>query len=205
MKSIKLAFAALLVASLASAQVQDNHLLFRVNYSVAAPIGSFKDVISNVSYRGFNAQLLYLITSNWSAGLETGFHDFYQKYPRQLYKTTDGSDVSAVLSNSVQASPLLLKGQYSFSQDKLIRPYLAIGLGGNIIRYTQYVGEFTSDSKDKFSFAAQPEAGVFIRFGKNTRAGFNLAAMYNYMPFNYNGIKNLNNAGATAGIIVPLQ
>ena len=73
-----------------------------------------------------------------------------------------------------------------------------------MINYYQYAGEFTNDSKSRFGFAARPEAGLYIPFGKYSRAGFSLGAGYNVMPFNYNGISNFNNITARAGISFPL-
>ncbi|KAK6031632.1 S-adenosyl-methyltransferase MraW [Ostertagia ostertagi] len=93
-------------------------------------------------------------------GIETGSQAFYQKYPRQLYKTADGGDLSAVVSNSVQTAPILLKAQYNLMPNRMIQPFVALATGGNIITYDQYAGEFSNDAKTKFGFAARPEAGV---------------------------------------------
>ena len=204
MKKIKYIIAALSLLFSAGVFAQDGGLTLKLNYSVAVPTGSYKDLINNTSYRGFGAELMYHINNKFSAGLETGSQDFYQKYPRQLYKQSDGSDISAVVSNSVQTVPILLKAQYNLLPDKAIQPYVALGAGGNIITYNQYAGEFSSDGKTKFSFAARPEAGVYVPFRKGSWAGFSLGAGYNYMPFNYNGINNLNNITARAGISFPL-
>jgi len=184
---------------------QTNDLTLKINYGAGIPVGSFKDVISNTSYRGFGAELMYHINKSVAVGLETGSQDFYQKYPRQLYKAGDGSDISAVLTNSIQAVPIMLKGQYNFLAGKAVQPYVALAAGGNIIRFNQYAGQFTNDAKTKFGFAASPEAGVYIPFGRYKRAGFSVGAGYNFMPFNYSDISNLNNISAKVGISFPLD
>ena len=195
----------LLLFCSASVFAQDNGLTLKINYGVGVPVGSFKDAISNTSYRGFGAELMYHINKSVAVGLETGSQDFYQKYPRQLYKADDGRDISAVLSNSIQAVPIMLKGQYNFLESKAVQPYVALAAGVNIIRFNQYAGEFSNDAKTKFGFAARPEAGVYIPFGRYKRAGFSLGAGYNFMPFNYSGISNLNNISARVGIRFPLD
>jgi len=205
MKKIKYLIAGFLLLPGAGVFAQDEGVTLKLNYSVAVPAGTFKnDVISNTSYRGFGAELMYHFDNKFSLGLETGSQDFYQKYARQLYKTTDGSDISAVLSNSIQAVPILVKGQYNFLSEKAVRPYVALAAGGNIITYNQYAGEFSNDGKTKFGFAVRPEAGVYIPFRKYSRAGVSIGAGYNYMPVNYNGIDNLNNIAARVGISFPL-
>ena len=179
-------------------------LTLQLNYSVGIPTGSFKDVIANNSYNGFGGALMYHFSNSFSLGLETGSQQFYQKTARQLYKSADGSDVSAVFSNSVQLVPVMVRAQYNFLPHGYIRPYIGLSAGGNVINYSQYAGEFTNDSKNRFGFAARPEAGFYIPFGKYSRAGFSLGAGYNVMPFNYNGISNFNNITARAGISFPL-
>lgn len=187
-------------------EAQQNTLSLKLNYSTATPLGSsFKDLVSKTSFAGFGAELSYRISNQFSAGLESGSQVFYEKFPRQLYKTTDGSDISAVVSNNVQTVPILLKGHYWLAPDKSVQPFLSLGLGGNIIMYKQYAGEFSSDSKSKFGFAARPELGLFVPFRKGTAAGISVSAAYNYMPFNYAGITNLNSVSGRIGISFPLE
>lgn len=205
MKKIKYIAAGMALLFGMGAFSQQNDLTLKLNYSLAVPTGSFKDVIGNTSYRGFGAEVMYHINNKVSAGLETGSQDFSQKYPRQLYKMADGSDISAVLSNSVQTVPILIKGQYNFLPGNSIQPYVALGVGGNLITYRQYVGEFSSDNKTSFGFAARPEAGIYVPFGKNSGAGFSIGAGYSYMPFKYNGITSLDNFMAKAGISFPIH
>jgi hypothetical protein len=206
MKQIQYIGAALLLLVSMAVFSQERGLVLSLHYSVALPTGSFKnDVIDKTSFNGFGAELMYHTDNNFSLGLETGSQEFYQKFPRQLYKSADGSDLSAVVSNSVQTVPVLIKGQYYFLPGKMIRPFVALGMGGNIISYHQYAGEFANIAQTKFGFAARPEAGIYIPFGRTSGAGFSISAGYHFIPFNYYGINNLNNVTAKAGISFPLN
>jgi opacity protein-like surface antigen len=198
---------AVLIAGLFTAgalQAQEGRLNLNINYSINTPTGDFKDFVNKTSYRSWAASLLYGINNKLSVGFGTGFQDFYQKYPRQVYKLEGGGDVSAVLSNSVQAIPLLAQVQYNFTPEARVQPYVGVGVGGNLILYRQYLGEFGS-SKNKFGFAARPEAGVFVPFRKGGPAGITLRADYNYMPVNYNDLQGMDNWGAGIGVKFPLQ
>lgn len=198
---------AVLIAGLFTAgalQAQEGRLNLNINYSINTPTGDFKDFVNKTSYRSWAASLLYGINDKLSVGLGTGFQDYYQKYPRQVYKLEGGGDVSAVLSNSVQAIPLLAQVQYNFTPQARVQPYVGVGVGGNLILYRQYLGEFGS-SKNKFGFAARPEAGVFVPFRKGGPAGITLRADYNYMPVNYNDLQGMDNWGAGIGVKFPLQ
>lgn len=185
-------------------RAQESTLQFDINYAAGIPAGSFKtDAVDKASFRGWTANLLYNITDKMSVGLGVGFQDFYQKYPRAVYKL-DGGEVSAVLTNSIQTLPILAQFQYRFLPGNMVQPYVGVGVGGNMISFDQYLGEF-ENSKSSFKFAARPEAGVFIPFRKDGPAGIHVFGAYNYMPYKEDGVDNLNNWGAGVGVKFPLR
>jgi opacity protein-like surface antigen len=190
----------------ATTYAQQGELRLTASYSVAIPMGSFKDnVVSKTSFRGVDVNLLYGITPQLSVGLTSGYQDFYEKYPRQVYKLDDGSDISAVISNSVQQIPFLATARYNFTTTGMIQPYALAGLGGQFILNRQYLGEYTNDNTNKISFAARPEVGVYIPFGKESQTGINLGAYYNYIPYSKGGIDNMNSVGIKLGIGFPMR
>jgi len=205
MKNSKIIFlSALGLFAVSFVQAQKGETKLDLSYNVAVPAGSFKSSVPSTSYRGFQGSLLYGVSDKLSLGFGTGFQDFYQKYSRQTYKFSDGSDVSAVLSYSIQTIPVLAQAKYSFTPGAALQPYAALGVGGNVIAYNQLLGEF-GGQQTKFNFAARPEAGLFVPFKKGGESGFTLGASYNVMPFNQDDFKNLNNLGVHAGISVPLR
>jgi hypothetical protein len=87
---------------------------FSLNYNIAVPLSSsFKEYVSKTSFRGFQGVILYNINSQFRVGLQASYNDFYQKYARAVYKTTDGADISTVLSNTLQNIPVLVRGEHS--------------------------------------------------------------------------------------------
>lgn len=190
----------------AGAHAQQGELRLTASYSIAIPMGSFKDnVVSKTSFRGADVNILYGITPQLSVGLTTGYQDFYEKYPRQVYKLEDGSDISAVISNSVQQIPLLATARYDFTTTGMIRPYALAGVGGQVILNRQFLGEYTNDNTNKISFAARPEVGIYIPFGKESHTGINLGAYYNYISYNKGGTDNMNSVGIKLGIGFPMR
>jgi hypothetical protein len=178
-----------------------------LNYNYGLPIGSFKnDIVSKSSPRGFSGDFMYGINDRFSAGIYGGYQDFYQKYPRQLYETGNHEVTSAVLSNSVQTIPILVKGKFMPLAEKHapVQPYLSAGAGISIINFSQYLGEFGSTSTNG-GFTAQGGAGVMIPFGRYSIAGLSLGADYNYVAFNKYGYNNLSNIGFHAGVYFPLR
>ncbi len=205
MKSrISILFLILFSAFAAQAQLK-GETKFNIRYNVGLPTGSFKEQLSENSFRGLNGSILYGLSDQLSIGFATGFQDFYQKTPRQLYKLEDGSDISAVRTHSIQSIPLLVQTKYQFSQGKAIQPYVALAAGGNIISYADLLGEFVSEQDAKFGFVARPEAGVLIPFGKTKASGITLGASYNIMPFKTGSFNNMNHIGVHAGVSIPMR
>ncbi|MGN6294833.1 MAG: outer membrane beta-barrel protein, partial [Chitinophagaceae bacterium] len=131
-KSYILLIAVMFIA--AGSFAQQGEFRLTASYAVAIPMGSFKDnVVSKTSFRGVDVNLLYGVTPKLSVGLTTGYQDFYEKYPRQVYKLSDGSDISAVVSNSVQQIPFLATARYDFTNSGLLRPYVLAGVGGQLV------------------------------------------------------------------------
>ncbi len=193
--------AALVVASVASAQQGSAKL--EINYSAAVPVGNLKTLTNNVSVRGVQGSLMFGISDKFSLGVQSGFQDFYQKYPREVH-TESGYGLSAVITNSIQVTPLMAKAKYRFSTTGIVQPYVSFAAGGNLISYNKYYGQFV-DGKTSIGFAAQPELGINIPIGVAKRSAFNLSAGFNYMPFKYNDADGLHHASIKAGFSIPLK
>ncbi|HEX2607118.1 MAG TPA: outer membrane beta-barrel protein [Flavisolibacter sp.] len=174
-----------------------------INYTAGFPTGNLRNLTDNASWRGAEGALLFGVTDKLSIGLQAGYQDFYKKYPRQVVQE-GGSDISAVITNSIQVSPIQLKAKYAFNNQGTITPYASLAAGANLISYRKFYGEF-SDTKTGVGFAAQPELGVQIPLGATKKYEFHLAAGYNYMPFKYNDADGLSHAVIKAGFTFGLQ
>jgi hypothetical protein len=197
----------MIVASTSANAQQKGILKFDLNYSYSIPLGSFKnDIISDASPRGATGALMYGINNKWSAGLQFGYQDYYQKYPRAIYKTGDNEETSAVLTNSVQTVPLIAKATFKplGGSNALIQPYITAGTGFSIVDFRQYLGEF-GGSDNSTSFTAQAGAGIMVPFNKGGASGFSIGADYNYVAYKKLGYDNLNNLSLHAGVHFPLR
>ena len=177
-------------------------------YNYSLPLGTFKtDLIKNNSPRGFSADVLYWFKPQWGVGGSFGFQDYYQKNPRDVYKLSDGSDISAVLTHSVQTLPIIAKAMYmpNAAKTNIIQPYLSAGAGVNVVSFSEYLGEFSSLNKTDAKFIAQVGTGVKIALGKNDKAGFLLGASYNYTPYNQYDLKNISALNLQAGLQFKLK
>ncbi len=125
-----------------------------------------------------------------------------------MYKLDGNQTVSAVLTNTMDIVPLLLRGTYyplGETETSFVQPYVSLGTGVNFINYGQYLGEF-GGTQTSASFAAQAGAGVQIPFGRKiNQTGIKLGAAYNYVSYNKNNISKLNNIGLNAGVVFALK
>jgi hypothetical protein len=208
MKKIILPVLGLLVAAFSTQTLQaQKDFTVGVHYNYSLPSGSFKsDYISKGSARGGFIDIMYHLNSKLALGLNVGYQDFYEKYPRAVYKTGEGSDISAVMTNSVQTTPFLPKISYRFIDKGFIQPYVEGAAGLNFTSVKQYLGEFTNTSTASVRFAAQAGAGIFIPLKAGNTTGIRVGGAYNYMPYSSSGsISNLSNINIYAGVSFPLR
>ena len=217
--SYTLALAVLLVLSTrANAQYQQRYytddlpeyppapVTFELRYSAGLPMDGLKQQVSNTSYNGWDASLMFPLGRHFHLGVALEYQDFYQKYPRADYYYGDQyTNISAVVSNSIQNIPILLKGTYALlGPNAFIQPYIGVGVGVNAVTYRQYLGEFTNYDQSSGKLAVNGEVGIKIPVSRNRRLGIDLAAEYNYLPYNQFGINNMDYIGLKGGIYVPL-
>lgn len=183
---------------------QERKLSLQLQYNVQTPVGAFKnDLISKTSFNGISAGLMYNISDRFSLGGQTGYSNFREQFPRQLYDTKQGT-ISAVMTNYVRMVPLQAKSRYQFMPGAAIQPYVGLAAGVNMVTFNQYLGEFGS-TKTGVHFAATPDAGIMVPFSKYSGSAFTLGANFNYVPYNYSGIEHLNNWGVYAGVKFSLR
>jgi opacity protein-like surface antigen len=200
MKTIMFTLVALVAFN--ASQAQKGETTLGVNYSVGIPTGDFKNVVGKESYRGWGVDIMHGVNNKLQLGVAVGFQDFYQKNDRQVYHTGDGQDISAVLTHSIQTIPILAKAKYALTENGAIRPYVALGAGGNLVMFREMLGEF-GETESYFKFAVKPEIGVQVPIRRGT--AFHVSAAYNYLPFNKYDISNFNNVSVSAGLSVPLR
>lgn len=183
---------------------QQGEVRMTASLAGASPTGNLKDIVDKTSLRGVDINILYGFTDKFSGGLNIGFQDFYEKFPRALYKMEDGSDISAVITNSVQTIPFLATGRFSIQPAGRVQPYASAGLGGAVVINRQFVGEYPN-SDTKIRLAARPGLGVYIPFRKQGETGVNLGVNYTYIPYKLDNVSNVSFIGFTLGIGFPMR
>jgi hypothetical protein len=209
MKKNILIFMTLCVCMLTLSASAQQKLKMELGYNVSAPLGSFKnDFIGNTSYRGGYGELSYAFNPKFSLGVHSGFQSYYQKFDRQVYKLEANQTVSAVVSNTMEIVPVMLRGTFSplgASATAKIQPYVSAGAGVSLVNYGQYLGEF-GGTETSSPFAAQAGAGIKIPFGNQyNQTAFKIGATYNFTNYKRNELSGLNTVGVNAGVVFALK
>lgn len=207
MNTLKTICALLLSVALLPASAQERTTM-GIQYQYGLPMGDFKNtLIKDGSPRGASIDIQYAINPRWRIGGAVGYQDFYQKNPRQTYKMSDGSDISAVVTNSLQTTALLAKASFLplGADSSRLQPYISLGAGANMVQYNQLLGEFASSDDVWVRFAAQGGAGIQYAVGGKGQTALSLGVVYNYMPLNGAGVKNINNLAVQAGVRFALR
>ncbi|MBC8034265.1 MAG: hypothetical protein H7Y03_08975, partial [Chitinophagaceae bacterium] len=105
-------------------------LQLKVGYNANIPVGTFQDFMGKNSFRGFNGELTLPLNNKLRLGLGVSHADYWERFGREVYTTKEGQQISAVLTNSIQTTPILFKAEYTPAPKGLIRPYIEAGVGG---------------------------------------------------------------------------
>jgi hypothetical protein len=222
--NLKVALLALSLSTclLAMAQPRKGDSYMNLFYSVATPTGNFKSsFIDRTSWRGSAIELMWYASDNVAIGASLAFQDFYQKTPRDLYVLSDGSDISAVRSRSLQTIPLMFRTTYypvkmktatgtvlagnRYEPGLQVLPYINVGVGVNMVPYQQLLGIFVNADDFNAGFAGMAGAGLKVPFGRFLQNGFLLEANYNLMPYNQFVMNNVNHFNFRLGFQFEMQ
>lgn len=179
-------------------------LMVTLNYGASLPLGSLHQYVDKPSFTGWNAQLMYEINPKVAVGLGFGFYDYYQKLPRALYEDK-GTTISAVQSRTLQYVPIQPTILFTPNGNTgKVRPYVGLGIGGALVNYNKYWGEF-ADKHNKFAFSVKPMAGIRVPFSSKSPLQLNVGVGYNYSPYSYNEVHNLSTVEANVGLSLHLR
>lgn len=178
-----------------------------IDYNYSFPLGAFRsDLVKDASPRGFTGTFLYHLNPRMAVGFGFGYQDYYQKYPRQLYKVGNSQDLSAVVTNSLQMVPLMAHFDYYPFADGggRVQPYIGVGAGFQMVNFDQYLGEFSSGNSG-VGFRALAGLGARMPVSKNRKWGVDIGGSYDIAPYKKSVARSLDNANVRGGVYFKLE
>ena len=150
---------------------------FTAQYAINFPLGNTADYIGATSFRGISLDYRYNIRTNVVIGIGTGWYTFYAHKDYGTYNNDDGSlAVSGVQYRYINSAPILFVGDYYFSPDEKISPFVGLGIGTTYNEVRTQMSQYYVNT-DTWQFSLAPEVGVKVA-GTTGVSGF-LSARYN--------------------------
>jgi hypothetical protein len=167
-----------------------------VSYPISFPMANLHSYTSNVSFRGISLEFNQKVGPGRTAGLEAGWNVFYQHVDTKVY--TEGTQsITGAQFRYTNSFPIIAGMKiYPQMQNKIVRPYLGLGLGTVYVHRETDFGLYRITS-DAWQFCIRPEAGV--EFRTSDWAAFFIGAKY-YWDFSANGLDAQPYLSANIGV-----
>jgi len=176
--------------------------MFGIGWEINSP--SNNGYLTKTSFAGGKVEYRHLLKGkNLSLGVAMSWATYDQHIPRQTFQSSDGN--SAVTSDfvaQVYQLPIVATAHYYFGENnKMLRPFLGIALGGQYMEQSLYYNVYVSEDKN-WGFVARPELGAILKPKSANNWGILAAVNYSYATNTTDAINknSFNNLGFTLGL-----
>ncbi len=178
-----------------------SHYALTVRGGGAFPVGPFSSgYISKSTIQSYSIGLDWVLQGPISVGAEVGKTFFSQRIPRAVYQ--DGkNEISAVQTRTVALMPIQGVLSYYFAPPSaMIRPYLQVSAGADLLNYTLYYGNL-ADQQQSVKFSYGGAAGAKFLFKRDGSIGADIRVKYNQTALDFGYVdKGIGQVNATVGL-----
>jgi hypothetical protein len=173
----------ILMASVSSFAQNDNQRpLFKqmgfLSWDVNIPVDN--DFVSSTSYKGGSFGFRKMLKNGKvSVGGDISWNTFQEYADRKTYQLENNGAVTTDFVKYIYTLPLSLNSHYYFTSEKLINPYIGIGIGATYASEELYYNTYVTED-DQWGFLVRPEVGAIIKFQPYSGWGIILGGRYNY-------------------------
>jgi hypothetical protein len=151
---------------------------YTLSWNITFPQGDFKDWADETSLNGFDFGGRYLIMDGLMAGFNLSWQRVDKLYENTTYTLPDrGVAITADNYRITYMVPFQAVLAYHLLPDKMITPYVSLGIGGDYMQHHLVIQEYDL-YKDKWDFSLTPEIGALVRF--NSYSSWGLLLAFNY-------------------------
>lgn len=178
---------------------------YTFSWNTTFPTGDLYDWVSEASPAGFEFSGKYLLPA--ANGLFAGFNIGWQRLSRiedGTYSIPDkGIAITAKNYRFTWMVPFQAMVGYHIRPDKMISPYVGLGIGGDYMEHHLMIQEYDL-YKERWDFSLTPEIGATAKFGSFSQWGATIAGNYkwttNKVEFYQKESKNLQMFNLKVGI-----
>lgn len=128
-----------------------------------------KEFVSNISQKSYKLVYREFISDRFSVGGELGMATYSGYIPPYVY-VQDNTSIYTDIYSYVYNYTIALSGEYFFTTDKIVMPYVGFGLGAAYNQFTMYYNVFQQQD-NRWGAMVRPHAGAIFRFGKKSNWG----------------------------------
>ena len=176
---------------------------YTFSWNTTFTMGDFNKWVGNASPAGFDLGGRYFINHGLVAGFNLGWQRVSQSYGYQTYHGADGTAITATNYRFTWMVPFQGVIAYHLMSDKMVSPYLGLGIGGDYMEHHLLVQEYDLYAT-RWDFSLTPEIGALLKFGFFSQWGALVAFNYKWTTNQIEGLdhtsKNLQMCNLKIGL-----
>jgi opacity protein-like surface antigen len=183
---------------------------YTFSWNTTFTIGDFNKWVGNASPAGFDWGGRYFIKKGLAAGFNISWQRVSQIYSDQTYTIPDkGIAITAENYRFTWMIPFQAVVAYHFITDKMISPYIGLGIGSDYMEHHLLIQEYDIYNT-RWDFSLTPEIGALVKFGYYSGWGAVVAFNYKWTTnqievYNDRTSKNLQMLNLKVGLAVILR
>jgi hypothetical protein len=129
---------------------------------------------------GFDFGGRYLLMNGLTVGFNFSWQRVAESYPDQTFTIPEkGIAITAENYRFTWMAPFQAVIAYHFIPDKLVTPYVGLGIGGDYMEHHLLIQEYDI-YEDQWDFSLTPEVGALVKFGAYADWGALVAFNYKW-------------------------
>lgn len=153
---------------------------YSFSWNTTFPMGDFHKWVSQPSPAGFDFGGRYLLMNGWTAGFNIGWQRVAKIYDDETFTNpAQGTAITAQNYRFTWMVPFQAVIGKHFMPEKLISPYVSLGVGGDYMEHHLLIQEYDI-YEDRWDFSLTPEVGAVVKFGAYSNWGGLVAFNYKW-------------------------
>jgi hypothetical protein len=182
---------------------------YTFTWNTTFPMGDFNDWVSQPSPAGFDLGGRYMIKNGLTVGWDISWQRVAKIYDNETYTIPDkGIAINAENYRFTWMVPFQAVLAYHLMPEKIISPYLSLGIGGDYMEHHLMIQEYDI-YKTRWDFSLTPEVGILAKFGTYSNWGalvaFNYKWTTNQIELYQKTSKNLQMLNLKVGIAMIIR
>lgn len=177
---------------------------YTFSWNMTFPMGDLKDWVDEAGLMGFDMGGRYFIKGGLAAGWNVSWNRVAAEYPAETYTIPDkGIAITATNYRFTWMVPFQAVVAYHFNPDKMISPFVGLGIGGDYMEHHLMIQEYDI-YQEQWDFSLAPEVGALVKFGSFSNWGglvsFNYKWTTNKIEFYEKTSSNLSMLNLKVGV-----